>query len=318
MNGTIHGVGLAFLYGTGRVHSINLEGFPMNIVVCVKPVPDVNVVSLNPHTNSIDSDDLVYIVNPYDAVAVNEAVRIKESTGVGQVTLVSMAPPDTKRLLHHCLAMGADDCMLLWDTGFDASDSYATAKILAKAIIPLQYDLILCGKEAIDDEAAQTGGVLAELLGIPWVSRVGEIQATSEHNKIKVVRKLERGKRELCEVNLPALLSVDVEPSEAKYASLPSLLTALRKDIQEYDLKALGLTSRDVGTLGSKVRIVSMSPAKPRVKKVFTPDSSLPPEERVRLLMTGGVTKKGSDFLEGDPKNVASSIVQFLTKEKLL
>jgi len=290
----------------------------MNTVVCVKLVPAINIALLNPYTNSIDDDDLVYIVNPYDAAAIEQAVWIKESIGVGQVTLVSMAPPQTKRLLHHCLAIGADESMLLWDTGFDASDSYATAKILAKAIVALQYDLVLCGKEAIDDEAAQVGAVLAEILGIPWVSRVGEIQTTGEHDRIKVVRKLEKGKRELCEVNLPALLSVDIEPGEARYPSLPSLLAVLRKRIQEYDLKALGLASRDVGVLGSKVKVISISPAKLRVKKVFTPDSALPPEERVRLLMTGGVTKKGGDFLEGDPKSIASTIVQFLSKENLL
>jgi len=290
----------------------------MNTVVCVKLVPAINIALLNPYTNSFDDNDLVYIVNPYDAAAVEEAVRIKESIGVGRVTLVSMASPQTKRLLHHCLALGVDESILLWDIGFDASDSYATAKTLAKAIIPLQYDLVLCGQKAVDDEAAQVGAVLAEILGIPWVSRIGEIQTTGEPNRIKVVRKLEKGKRELCEVNLPALLSVDIEPGEAKYPSLPSLLTALRKEIREYDLKALGLTSKDVGVWGSKVRIISMSPAKPRVKKVFTPDSALPPEERVRLLMTGGVTKKGGDFLEGDPKSIASTVVQFLSKENLL
>jgi electron transfer flavoprotein beta subunit len=289
----------------------------MNMVICVKPVPDINVASLNSHTNRIDDDDLLYIINPYDARAVEEGVRIKESIGVGQVTLVSVAPPQTKRLLHHCLALGADESILLWDTGFDISDSYATAKILAKAIVHLQYDLVLCGKEAIDDEAAQVGAVLAELLGIPWVSRVGEIQTNGEHDRIKVIRKLGKGKKELCEVDLPALLSVDIELGEAKYPTLPSLLAALRKEIQEYDLKALGLTSRDVGVSGSKVRIIGMSLAKPRVKKVFTPDSALPPEERVRQLMTGGMTKRSSNFLEGDPKSIVSNIVKFLSKEKL-
>ena len=121
----------------------------MNIVVCVKLVPDVSIISLDPNTGLIDSDDLVYVINPYDVVAVEAAVRIKDEDGVSRVTLISVAPPSTKGLLHRGLAIGADEAMLLWDSGFDNYDSYATGVILAKAIGSLQYDLILCGQKAI-------------------------------------------------------------------------------------------------------------------------------------------------------------------------
>ena len=288
----------------------------MNIVVCVKPVPDVSIISLDPNTSLINSDDLVYIVNPYDMVAVEEAVRIKEGDGASQVTLMSVAPPSTKRFLRRCLAIGADEAMLFWDSSFANSDSYATGVILAQAIGSLQYDLILCGQKAIDTEAGQVGSVIAERLDIPLVSRVVEIDVSSNCKKVTVESKLEKGNREKVEVVLPALLTVEVDLNEPRYAGLPSLMAGLRKDIKEYDLKALGLSYEEVGSQGAKTRTVALSPPRPRPKKVFTPDSHLSAEERMRLIISGGVTQKRGDLLQGNPGNIASSVVQFLREKK--
>ena len=106
----------------------------MNIIVCVKPVPDVSIVTLDPKTGLIDSDDLVYIINPYDIAAVEEALRIKEMDGISSVILISLAPSSTGRLLRRCLAMGADEAGLIWDSSFENLDSYATGVILSRAI----------------------------------------------------------------------------------------------------------------------------------------------------------------------------------------
>ena len=290
----------------------------MNIIVCVKPVPDVSIIMLDPKTGLIDNDDLVYIVNPYDVVAVEEAVRIKERDGAGQVTLMSVAPPSAKGLLRRCLAMGADEAMLLWDKGFDNSDSYATGVILARAIGSLQYDLILCGQKAVDTEAGQVGSVIAERLGIPLAARVTSIDISPDGKKVAVESKLEKGKRAEVEVILPAVLAVEVDLNEPRYASLPSLMAGLRKDIREYNLGALGLSSEEVGKEGARTKTVALSTPKPRPKKVFTPDSSLSAEERLRLIMSGGVTQKQGDLLEGDPGKIASSVVQFLTEKNFL
>ena len=290
----------------------------MNIVVCVKPVPDVSIISLDPKTGLIDSDDLVYIVNPYDMVAVEEAVRIKERDGASQVTLMSVAPPSTRRLLRRCLAMGADEAMLLWDSSFDNSDSYAAGVILARAIGSLEYDLILCGQKAVDTEAGQVGSVIAERLDLPLASRVIEIDVSPDGKKVTVESKLEKGNRAKVEVILPAVLTVEVDLNEPRYASLPSLMAGLRKDIKKYNLEALGLSYEEVGLKGAKTRTVSLSPSKPRPKKVFTPDSHLSAEERLRLIISGGITQKQSDLLEGAPENIASTVVQFLSEKKLI
>jgi electron transfer flavoprotein beta subunit len=290
----------------------------MNIIVCVKPVPDVSIVSLDPKTGQIDGDDLVYIVNPYDMVAVEAAVRMKEGGGAGRVTLISVAPPSTRGLLRRGLALGADEARLLWDSRFENSDSYATGVILAGAIGSLQYDLILCGQKAVDTEAGQVGSVIAERLDLPLASRVVAIDVSPDGKRVTVESKLEKGNRARVEVILPAVLTVELDLNEPRYASLPALMAGLRKEIREYDLEALGLSPEEVGREGAKTRTVALSPPKPRPKKIFTPDSSLSAEERLRLIMSGGVTQKQGDLLEGDPAKIASSVVQFLSEKKLL
>ncbi len=290
----------------------------MNIIVCVKPVPDVSIISLDPKTGLIDSDNMVYMVNPCDMAAVEEAVRMKERDSTSRVTLISLAPPSTKRLLRRCLAMGADEAKLLWDSRFNDLDSYATGVILARAIGGLQYDLILCGQKAVDTEAGQVGSVIAERLDLPLASRVVEIDISPDGKNASVESKLEKGNRAQVEVILPAVLAVEVDLNEPRYASLPSLMSGLRKDIKEYNLEALGLSPEEAVTEGAKTRTVALSPPKPRPKKVFTPDSSLSAEERLRLIMSGGVTQKQGDLLEGDPAKIASNVVQFLSEKKIV
>jgi len=290
----------------------------MNIIVCVKPVPDVNIITLNPKTGLIDVDDLVYVINPYDVAALEEALRIKDKDAASHITLVSVAPPSTKRLLQHGLAMGADEAMLVWDSNFKDLDSYVTGVILAKAFNSLQYDLILCGQMAIDTEAGQVGSVIAQELGLPLASRVSSIGLAPESKKVVVQSKLEKGNRVEIEIVLPAVLTVEVDLDEPRYASLPSLISGLRRDINEYDLAALGLSKQEVERRGGMTRTVGLSTPKPRPKKVFTPDSSLTAEERLRLIMSGGITQKQGDKLEGDPQNIASSVVNYLIEKKIV
>ncbi len=284
----------------------------MNIVVCAKAVLDPNIISLDSSTGHIDHNDLVYVVNPGDMVAVEQAVRIKESCRDSQVTLVSMSPPSTERLLHDCLAMGADEAILLWDENFDSSDSYATALILAKAIGSLEYDLILCGSRAVDTEGGQVGGMVAEMLEIPVVSRVVGVEVSTDRRKVTLESKLEGGNREKTEVVLPALLTVGAALNEPRYASLPSLMAGLKKSIKKLDLSGLGLYSEQAGLRGAKTRVVALSVPKPRPKKPFTPDSSLSAAERMRLIMSGGVAEKSKSLFEGSAEELSSMFVDFL------
>jgi electron transfer flavoprotein beta subunit len=290
----------------------------VNIVVCVKPVPDVSIIAVDAGTGYIDDNDLVYIINPCDMAAVEEAVRIKEIDGSGHVTILSVTPRSNKRLLRRCLAIGADEARLIWDNGFDNLDSFATGMLLAGVIRSLPYDLILCGQKAIDTEAGQVGTVIAEKLDIPVALRVAKVDVSPDAKKVTVESKLEKGNRARMEVVLPALLAVESDLNEPRYAGLPSLMAGLRSDIKEYDLKALGLSADEAGPGEARTRTVALSPPKPRPKKVFTPDASLSAAERLRLIMSGGVQQKQSDVLEGAVENIASTVIKFLKEKRFI
>lgn len=291
----------------------------MNTVVCVKLVPDTHLpLEIDPQTGTINSDDLVYVISPGDQAAVEEAVRLKEAGLVTQVTLVCMGSPSAVRGLRSCLALGADRAILLNDPAFEGSDSYATAVVLSKAISSLPHDLILCGTRAADTNSGLVGAVIAEILGISLVSEVTRINAAADGGKVIVHRKLEKGDREVVEVDLPALLTVEVEVPAARYASLPSLMAAQIEEIEELDLKALGLSSLEVGSRGAKIEILRFAPLKPRRRKLFTPDASLSAVEKIGMIMTGGITEKKTEFLEGEPKKIAATLLQFLAQQKLL
>lgn len=291
----------------------------MNIAVCIKPVPDVSILTLDPATGLIDGDDLVYIVNPYDMVALEAAVRIREQSGDGQVNAITVAPPATaKRLLRRCLAAGADEATILWDSSFEGSDGYATGVILAKYIAAGGYDLVLCGQKAIDTEAGQVGGVIAARLDIPLVSRVARIDIAAGAAVADIDSKLEKGNRARLDVSLPAVLAVELDLNEPRYAGLPSLLASLKRDITEVNRETLGLSFNEAGKQGSRTSLEAMSLPKPRPKKVFTPDSSLSAQERLRLVISGGVTQKQSDVLEGEPDKIASTVVKFFKEKNFL
>jgi electron transfer flavoprotein alpha/beta subunit len=190
--------------------------------------------------------------------------------------------------------------------------------VLSKAISSLPHDLILCGTRAADTNSGLVGAVIAEILGISLVSEVTRINAAADGGKVIVHRKLEKGDREVIEVDLPALLTVEIEVSAARYASLPSLMAAQMEEIEELDLKALGLSSIEVGSRGAKIQTLRFSPPKPRRRKLFTPDASLSATEKIGMLMTGGITEKKTEFLEGEPKKIAATLLQFLAQQKLL
>lgn len=291
----------------------------MKIAVCVKPVPDVNIISLDPYQEGkIDANDVVYTVNTCDLVAVEEAVRIKEQDPTAHVTLVTMSPPSTERILRRYLALGADEAVLLWDEHFQDSDSYATGVVLAKALDFSQYDLILCGNKAADTGAGQVGYVIASILDLPIVTRVAGLAVDFKKKRIAVQRRLERGRRENIGVTLPALIAVDESLNEPRYASLPSFITGFRKAIKRLSMGDLGLSAEAVGMKGSKTKSLNRSVPRPRPKKIFTPDSKLSSYERMRLVMSGGVKEKKQELFEGSPEELGSKFFEFLKQVKII
>ncbi|HJX13417.1 MAG TPA: electron transfer flavoprotein subunit beta/FixA family protein [Dehalococcoidales bacterium] len=236
----------------------------MHIVCCVKQVPDTAQVKIDPHTNTLVRSGVESIGNPYDLVAVEAAVRLTEKHG-GQVTVVSMGPPQADAALRECLALGAKQAFLLADRAFAGADTLATGYTLARAIEKIAaaepVDLVMCGKQAIDGDTAQTGPGTATRLGYTLFTYVSEIISLDPEKKIIRVRREVEGGSEIIEGRLPALLTVELTLAVPRYASLPELLRSLRHEIKTWGAADLDIAPERLGLKGSPTS----------VKEIFAP-----------------------------------------------
>jgi len=291
----------------------------MNVVVCIKQVADVEG-RIVVERGQVLIQGLIpsYVINPLDLLAIEAAIRLKEGYGEGRVTLVSMGDASAEEALRRGIALGADDALLLSDPAFEGSDSYATALVLARTISTIPYHLVLCGQRADDTQAGQVGAYLAEILGIPLVQGVVKIETTPDPNKLRLQRKLERGARQVVECPLPAVLTVGAGLNTPRHATIKGVLKARRQEIPHRDARVLGISTEEVGVSGSKVRISHISPPKPKMKGLFVPDSRLSPVDKLKAIMGGGLVQKKSNYLEGDPKEVASQLIRFLKQQKFV
>lgn len=224
----------------------------MHIVVCVKQVPDTKIIKMNPKTNTLDRKSAPSILNPFDAHAVQEAVKLKERVG-GEVTVLSMGPPSAVDVIKKSVEIGADDGYLISDRAFAGADTLATSYALSKALEKIQkdrpIDLVLCGKHAIDGDTGQVGPGIARRLDIPPLTNVIEVDEVKPENKtITIKRKLSDG-HEVIQASLPCLLTIEKEINEIAYAPMPNMIKAARfdptiwtvNDLDDVDRKKLGL-----------------------------------------------------------------------------
>lgn len=199
----------------------------MNIVVCVKQVPDTNEVKIDEEKGTLIREGVESIINPEDRIAVEEAVRLKEKFG-GKVTVISMGPPQAENALIEAYAMGADEAILLSDRAFAGSDTWATAYTLAQGIKEIgDFDLIFCGRQAIDGDTAQVGPQVAENLNIPQITYVSNVEIEGE--TVKAKRQLEDGYC-ILESELPLLLTVVDGLNEPRYPSIKRIVDAYNKE----------------------------------------------------------------------------------------
>ncbi len=231
----------------------------MNVIVCMKQVPDTEtLIKIKSDGSGIVTDDIKYVMNPYCEFAVEEALRIKEKFG-GQAVLVTMGPAKAVEALRTGLAMGADRSVHLNDPAFEGADGLATARALAAAIQKEPFDVILCGKQAVDDDLAQVGPSLAELLNLPHVTLITKLEISADQKKAKVEREVEGGK-EVIEVSLPAVLTCQKGLNEPRYASLPGIMKAKKKEVKPLNQAALALAPDQVGAAGSRTKIMKYIP----------------------------------------------------------
>lgn len=257
----------------------------MNVIVCVKQVPDTAAkVEMSSDGKSIDTSDLAYVLNPFDEYAVEEALKLKEKFG-GDVTLVTMGPKRADEVLRTGFAMGADKAIHVCDDKLEGSDAISTARVLSSVIKTLEFDIVLCGKLAVDTNNGQVGQMIAEFLGIPHQTFITKLEV--KDGKAVTEREVEGG-REVVETALPALFTTEKDLNKPRYPSLPGIMKAKKKEVTLLDIANLNLEEKSVGTAGALVHLS---------------DISMPPK------------RSGGTILEGEPPDAVKTLVKSLHEE---
>lgn len=262
----------------------------MNIVVCIKQVPETTEVQINPETNTLMREGVTSIINPFDMYAIEEALRLKERYG-GVLTVLTMGPPQAETALREALSLGIDEAIHLCDRAFAGSDTWVTSLVLAKAIEKIEnVDMIICGKQASDGDTAQVGPGICTHLNFPQATYVRKIDTVDlEKRWITVERLLEDG-FEILEVKLPCLITVVKEINEPRMPSLRGKMRAKKQAIPVWTHKDLVVRKEELGLDGSPTQVV----------KIFTPPAR----------------EKGKMFA-GEPNEVVDQLIPELKKHLL-
>jgi len=255
----------------------------MNIGILVKQVPSTEtLIQIASDGVSIKTDDIKWVMNPYDELAVEEALQIRETFG-GTVTIFSMGPKKTEETIRTALAMGADKGVLINDTNADGSDAIATAKVLAAAIKETPFDLIIAGQRAVDTDNYQVASGVAEYLDIPQITQV--IKEEISDGKIKCQCLVEGGSV-VVEAYLPALITTQRGLNEPRYASLPGIMKAKKKPIDIKNIADVEIDSGSVGSANRKVKITGMKfpPERVAVTMIESDTAQTQAAELVKIL----------------------------------
>ncbi len=268
-----------------------------NIVVAVKQVPDTNQVRIDPETGTLIREGVPFIVNPFDTHALEAGLQMKDRFG-GQVIAISMGPPNTVMTLRKCLALGADQAILISDRMFGGADTLATSYVLTEAVKRIErengrIDLIFCGKQTIDGDTAQVGPGLATRLGFAQLTLVDQIIDFSKESRTITVRRKLEGRKEIVQTQLPALLTMVREGNKPRYPTVPSRLDAETAEVTVWNNDVLKLAPELIGLRGSPTN----------VKRIFAPERKM-----------GEILGDG----EKDPRGAVQLLVQKLVERDLL
>ena len=228
----------------------------MNIVVCLKQVPGTTEVKINPETNSLIREGIENIINPFDTYALEEGVRLREHHG-GRVTVITMGPSQAEAALREAISLGADEVILLSDRAFAVADTWATACTLSRAVTKLgEYNLIICGRQTIDGDTGQVGPEMAEMLGIPFIAYVSQIEQIDDR-LLRVRRMVEEG-HEIIETTLPALITVTKEINVPRLPSLRGIMKSKSAAVTTWGINDLNVSENMVGLAGSSTQVIKV------------------------------------------------------------
>jgi electron transfer flavoprotein beta subunit len=289
----------------------------MKLIVCVKQISIVTGRSrVDPAANRIVPGDLVHALNPHDEAAVEEALKIREKHG-GTVTTLTLGPPRAEAALRWCVAMGADKAVHIVDENPGDRGPWVVSMGLAEVIRSLEYDLVLFGRMAIDDEMGLVGAFVADLLDLPLVMAAASVALDLHERKARVQRVLERGSREVVECVLPAVVTVDRCLNRPRYPTLAGRRAGERHEILKIDSRSLGnlLPGEDEPPT---LEILRVAPPKIRPRKILAPDDDSSAAGRIQWILSGGMKQKKSAPITGDPARLAEGIIDFLKERNLL
>ena len=251
----------------------------MNIIVCIKQVPDTAEIRINPETNTLMREGVPSIINPFDIHALEAAVQIKEKTGA-KVIVLTMGPPQAEASLREAISLGADEAVLLSDRLFAGSDTWATSYTLAKAIEKMDAGIVFCGKQAIDGDTAQVGPETAEFLNIPHISYIKKIEDITD-SSIKVQRLMDEG-YDVVESPLPVLLTVVRELNDPRMPSLKGKMAARKAEIKTMNAADIGAEEDSLGLKGSPTQVRNIFAPEMNAERMMIDGT---PEEQVNKLI---------------------------------
>jgi len=255
----------------------------MNILVCIKQVPETTDVKINPETNTLVREGVASIVNPFDMYAVEQALKLRDQYG-GKVHVITMGPPQAEQALKETVELGADEIHHVCDRAFAGSDTWATGWTLAAAIRkigePEPIDLVICGKQAIDGDTAQVGPGVAEFLDWPFIGYIRKV-CEFKDGRLRVERASDFG-HDVLETPLPAVITVLKEIGEPRLPSLKGKMRAKKIKAPMLTAAALGLQDKDLGLKGSPTV----------VSKIFSPPKR----------------ESHAEFLSGTPEQIADQL----------
>jgi electron transfer flavoprotein beta subunit len=252
----------------------------LNIVVCIKQVPNTNEVKLDPKTGTLIREGVPSIINPDDKAGLEAALRLKDQQGA-HVTVLSMGPPQADAALREALAMGADEAILVTDRAFGGADTWATAHTIAAALKTLSYDLIITGRQAIDGDTAQVGPQIAENLNLSNISYAEDIKV--EGDSVIVKRQFE-DRYHVVKVKMPCLITALSELNEPRYMTPGGIFSAYReKEIKVLTRKDLDVADGDIGLKGSPTRVVKTFTKS--AKAAGTVVNNLDPQEAAEYML---------------------------------
>lgn len=263
----------------------------MNIIVLIKYVPDrAGPIEVNVESRQIIEADVVFDLGNYDWMAVEEALHLRDLNKTGTVTVITAAPSQGEAGLRKALELGADRAIRVWNKGLAAYDQWAVAGSISKLVKTMDYSLILTGLKSGAGGTGLIGTYLAEILKIPCITGVVQINPVPGENRLGIQRHVGKGDRWLLECPWPAVLTIEKSWDDPRYPQMLQRLKAKQTPIQSVDPNEC--SSKQKVEFTALTNLLEMGKARPKPKKIFTPDSNLTAANRMKMILSGGLNKK--------------------------